>query len=128
MRHIFWIKILSKAVCCAIYSYSHKLCKKWLFQYGYMLLLYLYCMPITGDMNYLVSEIKIETCHLMLQLVNGLGNSWVQEPYPAKTLTHGMGMVFAGLGMGCLWVFVCMCLSQVTHGLPLKNQFHVITI
>ena len=67
-------------------------------------------MPITGDMSYLVSEIKIETCHSMLQLVNG------------------MGMVSAGLGMGCLWVFVCMCLSRVTLGLPLKNQFHVIAI
>jgi hypothetical protein len=61
-------------------------------------------MPITGDMSYLVSEIKIETCHLMLQLVNGLGNPWVQEPYPYPTQQnpdswHGYGFCWVGYGL-----------------------------
>jgi hypothetical protein len=63
MRHIFCTSNLSRAVCCAKNGFS---------QYGYRLLLYLYCMPIMGDMSYLVSEIKIETCHLMSQLVIGM--------------------------------------------------------
>ena len=89
-------------------------------------------MPIMGDMSYLVSEIKIKTCHLMLQLVNDLGNPWVPRtiaiPNPAKTQTHGMGMGFCWVGYGLL---VGFCVYVPVTGNPwvtFKNQFHVITI
>ena len=58
-----------------------------------------------------------------MHVVNGLGIPWVPRATPisnpAKTQTMAWVWVFAGLGMVCLWAFVGMYLSQVTHGLPL---------
>ena len=44
-----------------------------------------------------------------------------QKPIPTPWV-----QISARLGMDCLWVFVGTYLSQVTHGLPSKNQFDVI--
>jgi len=58
-------------------------------------------------------------------LIMGMGTGSQIETH-AKPIPMAWVWVFAGLGMGCLWVLAGMCLLQVTHGLPSKNQFNVI--